>query len=145
MVVDALQNLLIHHACTNAIIRFATLNDAAKFEQLSLLFSEDGKFARPSQPDQLIIGRSAILKAMASRAPRKTRHLVSNIEVTVTGPDTAHASSSIVLYSGILNGDAVSSPILIGRYEDDFLRQGDSWLFSCRRGSIDFRIELSAL
>ena len=142
MVVDSLKLLLIQQACTRAIITFATLNDAGEYEQLSKLFSEDGKFARPSDPENFIIGRNAILDAMQARAPRKTRHLVSNIDVTVTGTDTARASSSISAYAAAPGSDVVALPILIGRYEDEFVRQGDSWLFSCRKGSVDFRIDL---
>ena len=144
MIVDTLQTLLIQHACTQAIITFATLNDAGEYEQLSQLFSEDGKFARPSEPDNFITGRSAIQAAMEARSPRKTRHLVNNIEVTVTGPDTARASSFISLYAAPLGGDVVASPILIGRYEDEFICQGGRWLFNCRKGSVDFRLELPA-
>lgn len=144
MTVDPLQTLLINHACTRAIITFATLNDAGEYEKLSKLFSEDGKFARPSEPDNFITGRSAIQALLEARAPRKTRHLVGNIEVIVTGPDTARASSSISLYAAPLGSDVVVSPILIGRYDDELIRQGDHWLFSCRKGSVDFRIESPA-
>jgi len=143
MTLDPLQTLLIQHACAQAINRFATLNDVGDYAQLAELFSEDGDYTRPSQPEELISGRTAILASLTARPARKTRHLVSNIEVIVTGPDSAHASSSIALYVAALGSDMAVSPFLIGRYDDDLVRQDDRWLFRSRRGRVELRVHFA--
>jgi pimeloyl-ACP methyl ester carboxylesterase len=129
--------LAIAHACTQLIFRFARHNDRGEWESASALFTEHATFYRPSQPDQAIRGRAQILAAFKARPPRLTRHVVSNVEVTVDTARSARAFSSIVLYGGALaNGTPTIATTSIGHFEDTFERIGDQWLFTQRRGSI---------
>jgi 3-phenylpropionate/cinnamic acid dioxygenase small subunit len=136
-----LETLLVHHACTELIHQFAQLSDAGAFEQQAELFTPDGQFARPSQPNEFIRGQATILETFKSRPPRRTRHLISNIQITVTGPDSASATSSVSLYAAPAGSDVAVGPFLIGQYHDKFVRQGSDWRIHWRQGSVDLRIE----
>ncbi len=136
-----LERLGIIESCQRQINRYARLNDAADFTALAALFTEDGTFARPSEPDKLIRGRAAILDAFKSRPPRPTCHIVSNIEIDVESRCRARAFSRIVLYIGHDQGnppDILST--FVGTFQDVLVRVCDSWLFQERRGGICLRI-----
>jgi ketosteroid isomerase-like protein len=121
------------------IRRFALLNDAGHAEALAALFTEDGAFYRPSEPDTPVSGRAAIAAHFRDRPKRVTRHLVVNTVVDLDGPERARADSYIVLYtaaSGPLpaTADAVQ---LVGSFADRLERAADgAWRFAERRGSL---------
>lgn len=129
-----LEELLAERAITRLIHQFIRLNDAGDYEALVALFTPDGRFARPTTPDQPIIGRDAILAAFKARPPRVTRHLAANIEITLQDGQTARASSQIILFTSPVAGGPVS--LLVGGFEDELVRQDEGWLFQSRQGSL---------
>ena len=134
----------IEWECTRLINLYANLNDAGRWEDVAALYVEDGLMARPSAPDQPIIGRDAILASFLARAPRVSRHICANIVVTVESPDAASAHSMILLFSGAAATDGGlptldKKPALIGEYDDRFVRTADGWRFAERRGALSFR------
>ena len=135
-----LDRVLITDACTRQILRYARLNDAAEHEAVAAMFTQDGILARPSQPDRLLTGRAEILASLRSRAPRLTRHVVSNIEVRAQSPQHACASSTVVLYSG---GGSEPTPgiaaISVGSFHDVLRKVDGEWLFAERRGSVSMQ------
>jgi hypothetical protein len=131
------ERLSIEHACERVIRRAANLNDAGDWAGLAALFTEDGVYARPAEPEVLIRGREAILKGFTSRPPRLTRHVVSNSVVEVQGATAATATSLITLYIG---DDSAPLPritaTVIGAFADRFEKHGDDWLLAERLGSL---------
>ena len=129
--------MVIADACSRQIHRYVRLMDGAAYEELSALFTEDGVLIRPSEPNQAIRGRPAILESFRARPARQTRHVVSNIEVTAETAERATASSTVVLYTGDNNGESSSiKATAVGSFEDVFQKVGGDWLFAERRGSI---------
>jgi Nuclear transport factor 2 (NTF2) domain. len=129
--------------CTKLINRYTLLNDAADWEAVAALYTEDGRMARPSAPDQPIIGRDAILAAFKGRPARAARHVISNIVVDVVSGTEATATSVIVLYQGNASetgGLPVRDPKgpLIGTYTDRLRKTPEGWRFAERRGGLDF-------
>src|SRR5690606_35648429 len=120
--------------CTKLINRYTLLNDAADWDAVAALYTEDGRMARPSAPDQPIIGRAAILAAFTSRPARAARHVVSNIVVDVVNKTEATAMSIIVLYQGNA-GENGGLPVrdpkgpLIGTYTDRLHKTAEGWRF----------------
>ena len=131
------ENFLIEWACLRLIHQFAAANDAAHWEEAVSLFTDDGLFARPTTPDQPLIGREAILSAFRSRPPRLTRHVVSNVVVTVEDLNSARAHSLVQLYTE--NDDGRAKPPLIGEFHDRFELISEVWRFKERRGMLVFR------
>lgn len=123
----------IEWACAHLINLYATLNDQSRWEEVVALYAPDGLMTRPTAPDQPIVGREALLAAFRARPPRTTQHVCANIVVTVEGPDTASATSAMLLFTG------ADAPPLVGRYYDRFVRFDGRWLFSERRGALSFQ------
>jgi hypothetical protein len=115
--------------CARLIALYANLNDAARWAEAAALYAEDGVMARPTAPDAPLVGRAAILAAFESRPPRKTRHVCSNVVITVEGPDAASGESAMIL----LQPDAAP---LAGSFHDRFVRTAEGWRFAERRGSL---------
>lgn len=128
----AVDRLIAERACERLIIDYAALVDAADWEGVAALYSDDGRMSRPTAPDQFTAGREAILAGFLARQPRTTRHICANIRVTIISPVEALATSQILLFT------AADVPPLVGSYADHMVDQGDGWRFAERRGFLDF-------
>lgn len=133
--------LQIKMACAEQITKFAALNDACNYPQLAAMFIEKGVFARPSQPDNHLIGRSEILQAFNSRPRRNTVHLVSNVVVDVIDSERALAHSRIVLYAAPYGTTVAEAPVLIGAFSDELVLENGVWLFASRLGKVEMIFE----
>lgn len=140
-----LEQLQIEHACTKLINRFAILNDAMRYDELAELFTVDGSFARPTDPDNFVNGRDNILQAFKARpTDRITRHVITNIDVEVLDENSAHSVCYAVLYTGNTDNKAEKFGIqanptqFIGEFHDEFTRTGDGWKIQRRSGNITF-------
>src|SRR5260370_27777660 len=101
---------------------------------------EGGVLIRRSARARLIRGRRAILAALASRPPRPTRHVLSNVEVVIESDIRVVVVSTVVMYSGTPpeTPGAITS-IAIGSYTDVLCPEGDKLLIKERRGKIDMK------
>ncbi|HEY0746786.1 MAG TPA: nuclear transport factor 2 family protein [Steroidobacteraceae bacterium] len=130
-------------AIAELIIRYAALNDAGDWDGVAALYTDDGRMSRPTSPDHFIAGRAAILAAFRSRPLRATRHIISNVLVTVDSDTAAGASSQILLFTGASDGNGLpvqsTAPPLVGTYRDRLTRTNRGWRFVERRGTLDFR------
>jgi ketosteroid isomerase-like protein len=130
--------------CERLIKRYVNLNDAQDWPAVAALYTEDARFARPSQPGVFIEGRDAILASFLARPARAQRHVIANVVVEVEDSDHARAFSVIVLYMGDSAADGglpvrdPKSP-LIGTFTDRLVRTRDGWRFAERVGGLDFR------
>jgi hypothetical protein len=88
--------------------------------------------ARPTAPDQPIVGRDAILAAFKGRPQRTTRHACSNIVIDVETATSARGQSAMLLFT------SADKPPLIGGFEDQFVLTDDGWRFAERRGTLTF-------
>jgi hypothetical protein len=78
-------------------------------------------------------GHDALHAAYAKWKPRRPqRHLVVNTLVTDWSDDAATAVSDVVF---LLHGDAGWAIQIVGRYEDTFHRDRDTWRFHRRTAS----------
>ncbi|MFI6929384.1 nuclear transport factor 2 family protein [Streptomyces sp. NPDC050287] len=133
-----MEHLLAERACERLIIDFVRRLDLGEPGSVDELFTEDGSWAWPAG-DRLIEGREALRAYFASRpADRLSRRLMSNILVTVTGPDTATATSYFTTYrvdghDGGTDPVPPGPPVQVGHYEDAFRRRSDgTWLLATR-------------
>lgn len=128
---------------TRLIHNYVNLNDAADWDGVAALYTDDGVLRRPSGGEP-VRGRSEILAAFKARAPRAQRHVIANTVVDVQGAGEATAFSVIVLYMGDAADDgglpvqAANSP-LIGTFTDRVVLTADGWRFAERLGGLDFR------
>jgi hypothetical protein len=118
-----------------------------EFDKLAELFSEDGAFARPTAPEDFIVGRANILASFISRPSGKlTRHLISNTVIEVQDASHASAISYVTQYSANPDNPAKfglkANPVqLVGEYYDDFLRTAEGWKIARRSGRVAISVE----
>ncbi len=137
-----LDRLFAEHQIADLVTRYAALNDDGDFEGMAALFTEDGRFTRPSGGGQ-IVGRDAILASYQGRPPRIARHLIANIIVELVSESEAACRSTIVLYTaepGALPADA-NKPALLGGFRDRLVKTADGWRFAEREGFIELKID----
>ncbi|SEJ93730.1 SnoaL-like domain-containing protein [Sphingobium sp. AP50] len=121
----------IEQDCARLVALYANLNDAARWEDVAALYAEDGRMARPTAPDDWIVGRDAILTAFLSRRARTTRHVCSNIVIDVLDESHASGESAMLLFTG-------EGAPKVGSFHDRFVRVQGEWRFAERRGSLIF-------
>ena len=136
---------LIEHTCSKLINRFAYLNDAQRYAELAELFSDDARFARPTDPDNYTLGKDNILAAfMARPKDRISRHAMSNILIDVTSESTAKGVSYVILYTASTDdvaekfGLQANQSQFIGEFYDDFILTDTGWKIASRSGRIIF-------
>jgi len=133
-----MDNFEIERACERLVLDFVFFSDHHQPEALSQLFADDGEMHRPGGDS--LIGRDAIQKLYQSRPPgRLTRHICTNIRITVDSADHARGVSYALIYSCNLNqpayahfGIEAESRHLIGEFEDEFIRTPEGWRFAVR-------------
>jgi hypothetical protein len=96
-------------------------------------------------------GRDALLRFFgdaAAAAGRKSRHVSSNVAVTVLDGDRAEGLSYFTLYRHVGEKPRVpdldGQPVILGHYSDRFVRTGAGWRFAHRRADVGF-VRRSAL
>jgi uncharacterized protein (TIGR02246 family) len=140
-------DISIERACERLVLDFAYFSDANDAESLAALFTPKGTMMRPS--GGALLGRAAILESYQSRAPgRLTRHICTNIRITVQAPDRATG----ITYAVVYNANATRPPEahfgikaeprqLLGEFEDKFVLTDEGWKFAARRARFVMHIE----
>ncbi|HEY5413152.1 MAG TPA: nuclear transport factor 2 family protein [Caulobacteraceae bacterium] len=141
------ERAVIEWRCQQLVNRFALLNDACDYDALAQTFTEDGVFARPTLPDQPMIGRQVILEQFRKRPPRTIRHLMANVVITAESSERASGVCYMILYSGPASAEGdkgppkADGPALIGAFHDTFVKQEGEWLFARRNGSLGLSVD----
>lgn len=134
---DDLQRLTIEQACRRLVLEFAKYNDDLDHQALADLFVEECVFARPLDPEHPYHGRDKVHAIFRDRPPRLTRHVMTNILVTVVSADEAHGNSHVTMISS--PGTAAPQEgegIFFGAFDDVFVRTDKGWKFRSRHGSL---------
>jgi ketosteroid isomerase-like protein len=134
--------LLIERACERVIIDSARFNDDRRWAELAGLYTPAGVVIRPN--GQRLEGRAAIEDAYAAGAPdRVTRHLCTNVSVDVAGPDSAHATTTVLIVTGTRSDDpdvtfgvVPNAHHAVGEFADRFQRTDEGWRIAERRASL---------
>ena len=130
--------ITIERACERLVLDFVFFSDHQQPEALSQLFAENGVMHRPSGDS--LIGRDAIYQAYQSRPPgRLTRHICTNIRITIDSADHARGVSYALIYSANLSqppyahfGIETEPRHIVGEFEDEFVRTPEGWRFAVR-------------
>ena len=135
----------IEFACTKLVNQFAVYSDAAHYDELAALFTDDGRYARPTDPANFISGHADLLTSFKARPKDKlTRHLVTNVVIDVTSPTTAKGPSYVTQYAGSTDQPAAThgwraNPAqLVGEYSDDYVLTAAGWKIRQRSGRLIF-------
>jgi len=129
-----LEDLTCKIACGDLIVAFANAIDYSRYDEVAALFTGDGEVARG---DEVSRGPEAILATLQRRpADRITRHMVSNIRISRTSPDTAEGLSYVHLYR--TTGQAedfplpLPAPAACAEWRDRFVLTDEGWRIARR-------------
>lgn len=128
--------------------RYGVVHDFGSPEEYASLFTDDGAIASGEGPP-LVQGREALL-AFAKRDQERwhgepaadgstssiMRHLISNSEVELTGPDSASGMSYVTTL--VQKGEVGPAILSVGRYVDEYRKQDGEWRISRRIIKMDF-------
>jgi 3-phenylpropionate/cinnamic acid dioxygenase small subunit len=109
--------------------RYAYAFDGADADAWTALFTENGRFAPPGVDD--VVGAEALRAFVAARSDDAPgmRHVISN--VLVQGTD-AGARGSAYFLCFRLGPDGRFRLRNFGRYDDEFVREGETWKIASR-------------
>jgi uncharacterized protein (TIGR02246 family) len=139
------ERALIEHACGRLVLESVAANDRQDFESFAELFTIDGLLHRPS--GEPLRGREQIIASYRLRPRNRiTRHICSNILVTVDSPKSAHVVTYVVLYSADATaqkegyfGVKCEPRTLIGELEDKLALTEFGWRIAERRARFVMR------
>ena len=137
-----MERAIIQWECQQLLNRVTNLIDRRQWEALVDCYAEDGVLFRPSDADNGIVGREAILRSLKERPPTVTCHLLANTEFDVSSAFRVIARSRIWLASGPAEADGPAKargPLLIGSFVDTLVYSNDQWLIAERRGGIELK------
>jgi hypothetical protein len=116
--------------CERLLVASYSLMDKGLIDACVGLFAEDGEWVRGGKP---CVGRRAIREALGKRALAQiTRHIVTNVMVTVDG-DEAGATALMVPLRGKASLDGttpLTAPAMVADLEARFRRIGGEWFIS---------------
>jgi 3-phenylpropionate/cinnamic acid dioxygenase small subunit len=132
-----LDELVAREALRELVAAYAHLADAGRLDAMLALFADDGVLRIDERPP--LVGRDAIRAFLGGtradvRATARTRplirHNVSNLRLTVDGPDAAHGDAYFLVVTD-------RGTDHWGRYRDRYVRVGDAWRFAERHVRVD--------
>ena len=118
----------------NAVSRIAILADQGDLDDYADQFTEDSVWDLPAAPRR---GRDDIRAGAEQRRAEgvtgpgtATRHVITNVVVSVDGPDRAQADSYFVFVQ-----KSTTEPTILnmGHYHDHFVREGGTWRLARRQ------------
>jgi hypothetical protein len=136
--------LVIERACERLINEFFDAIDGRNEQRLHDLFTEDATYARPIDPNTVISGREAIVQMFKARPTSKVmHHTCSNVLISVESAERATGSHRVMLYTASTEQPAhpqfglkSDERVLVGRFEDVFVKTPAGWRFQARRGRV---------
>lgn len=124
--------------CTRLCQDFAFAVDHMDYDAFVALFAAGGVFERAGQRSA---GHEAIRAFLDARPTgRVTRHLISNVRIKMTGPNTATGTCSALMYAAAGRDMPLPvSPPLVVDYADDYVLTVGGWRFQHRRTHVVFQ------
>jgi hypothetical protein len=133
------ETLHIERACERLVLDAVYLTDRLDYAAYAALFAPEAILSRPGGAP--LVGPAAIRKSYESRpATRITRHLCTNIRVTVESAERARALTYVLLFTGNSAepapdhfGRPADARQLVGEFEDEFERTPQGWRIRARQ------------
>ncbi len=129
-------------ACTALFIDYAQTVDFADYQRFVELFTEDAVLELGFR----LQGKENIRKSMTKRDPMlRSRHVLTNIAINVTGADSAEGIAYLTLYRHIgpesLQPEAVAlrGPAAVGHYSNTFALTTQGWKIASCKLQLAFR------
>ena len=120
-------------AIEDLIVEHAWLIDHSRANEVAELYTNDGRLLGVG-PDK--VGRAAITHWAEQRATmtdRRSRHVQTNVRLEFIAHDAVRGTTVLTLYRHDGSGAGSPTPLLIGEYEDVYVKGTDErWRFRSR-------------
>ena len=127
-------------SCERLAIAAYSLMDQGRYAETAELFALDAVWVRGGTP---VRGRGTIREALERRsAGEVTRHLVTNVMVSMSGPDAANGTACFIPLRGTLVPEAPALLPQLGMVGDlhfAFIRTAEGWRIAHLRPSPVFK------
>ena len=143
---DVNEQFLIEWQCEQLLRRAAQFLDRTDWDAYIECFCQEAVLARPSDPDNPILGKEAILESLLARPPRLTCHLLANTVYDIVSGFQVIARSRVLLVSGenSFERPAVAhADLRVGSFTDRLRKVDDQWKIAERQGSIELKYQSS--
>ena len=120
----------------NLGLDYANHRDQSLGERLAQLFTEDAELLVNGQT---FVGREALRNRFKAPATQTFRHMMSNVQITVTGETHATGVSYALIFAGAIEPQNPGAPIVVsdflamGEYHDTFELTDVGWRIASRR------------
>ncbi len=129
----------IERACARLVLEFAKYNDDLDHQSLADLFIEDCTFARPLDPAHPYYGKDKVQAIFRDRKARLTRHVMTNILITIVSETEATGNSYVSMMSAADPHEKwprEGEGLFIGAFDDVFVKTSEGWKFKSRTGNV---------
>ena len=123
--------------CTALMVRSFVLLDGRQYEPLAGLFGDTGEWVRGGKP---CIGSKEIMQSLNERpGDIVIRHLLTNVDVSALGPDSAEGVGYFLVYKAKGDGGLpplpapLASPEMVAEVHDRYERGGGAWRIKQRK------------
>lgn len=139
-----IEQLLAERACERLLVEYCRRVDYGEADRIADLFVADGTW---TGVDLVLDGQDEIRRWFARRAAldrRVSRHVCTNVGITLDGPDRADVLSYLINYRFDRDeGDRrmpvpADVPKFVGECRDQLVRTPDGWRFAARTVSVAF-------
>jgi SnoaL-like domain len=91
-----IESIIAEHHIAKLIYRVYSLYDEHQYEQMLSLYADDVRFGSSMR---MVEGRDQVAALIAKRPQTVlTRHIITNLVVTLTGPESASATATLIGY-----------------------------------------------
>lgn len=134
---DHAERIAAEHECAKLVQRYCVLVDEYRHEELVGLWAEDGLWETWKGP---LKGHEAMRAYLDAKAQTDTTiHMAHNIIIDVVDDVTATGTATFTYYGTSRDDPAATTPRVVGRYFDRFVRTAGGWRFAHRRTDMTFR------
>ena len=133
----------IERECSRLAIRYTHLVDFGHAERITDLFTADGLWHDGQASHRGEAAIRAWFKRRQEMSGRLSRHVLSNHLIKVLDRDHATGTAYFLLFRH--DGDPARAarpmagqPVLLGSYEDEYVRTAEGWRFQSRRAVTSF-------
>lgn len=129
-------DVAVRKACQQLILDYASFRDQRRGTEFANLFAVDGVL---TVDGQTFVGRKALAARFADAPSQRSRHMMSNIRITVQDAKSASAVSYALIFVGAVPSAAQAAPVVVpnftvmGEYHDKFVFTEEGWRMAARR------------
>ena len=140
-----IEKLLAERACERVMLEYARCVDSGHASEMADLFTDDGEWI--GDDGRGMHGKEEIRAGFSARQAltrRQSRHVITNVLITIGGPDSASGIAYLINFRHDSQGPVADKPApadhpkFVGEYHLTFRRESGRWLIATLRFDLAF-------